>query len=77
MHGIGERQDDVTWKSRRNVGEVHLLVPDQLNTCDVLSSDDVVFTQAALDVFLAGPAAGRSAKAVASSAEVKAEEEGT
>jgi large subunit ribosomal protein L4 len=32
---------------------VHLLFPDQLNTYDVLISDDVVFTKAALDDFLA------------------------
>ncbi len=42
---------------------------DQLNTYDVLVSDDVVFTQGALDAFLAGPATGRSAKAVATSTE--------
>ena len=73
---IVDRQDELTWKSLRNAEQVHLLVPDQLNTYDVLISDDVVFTQAALDVFLAGPAAGRSAQAVASSAELNAEEEG-
>jgi large subunit ribosomal protein L4 len=73
---IVDRQDELTWKSLRNAEQVHLLVPDQLNTYDVLISDDVVFTQAALDVFLAGPAVGRSTKAVASSAELKAEEEG-
>lgn len=72
---VVDRQDELTWKSLRNVEQVHLIVPDQLNTYDVLISDDVVFTQAALDVFLAGPAAGRSAKAVASSAELNAEEE--
>ena len=38
----------------RNVPDVHLLVPDQLNTYDVLVSDDVVFTTAALDRFLGG-----------------------
>ena len=73
---VVDRQDELSWKSLRNVEHVHLLVPDQLNTYDVLISDDVVFTQAALDVFLAGPATGRSAKAVASSAELNSEEEG-
>src|SRR5664280_2982571 len=57
-----DRQDELTWKSLRNAEQVHLLVPDQLNTYDVLISDDVVFTQAALDVFLAGPAVGRSSE---------------
>ncbi len=32
-----------------------LIVPDQLNTYDVLVSDDVVFTEGALAAFLAGP----------------------
>lgn len=59
----------LTIKSLRNVEQVHLLVADQLNTYDVLVSDDVVFTQGALDAFLAGPSTGRSAKAVATSTE--------
>ncbi|MCB7136777.1 50S ribosomal protein L4 [Cellulosimicrobium marinum] len=66
---VTERGDDLTIKSLRNVEQVHLLVADQLNTYDVLVSDDVVFTQGALDAFLAGPATGRSAKAVATSTE--------
>jgi large subunit ribosomal protein L4 len=40
--------DEITWKSLRNVPEVHLLAEDQLNTYDVLVSDHVVFTEAAL-----------------------------
>jgi large subunit ribosomal protein L4 len=55
---VVERQDEITWKSLRNVERVHLLVADQLNTYDVLISDDVVFTQGALDAFLAGPVKG-------------------
>jgi large subunit ribosomal protein L4 len=54
---VVERSDEITWKSLRNVERVHLLVADQLNTYDVLVSDDVVFTQGALDAFLAGPKA--------------------
>ena len=50
---VVDRTDEVTWKSLRNVAEVHLLVQEQLNTYDVLVSDDVVFTRAALDGFLA------------------------
>ena len=38
--------------------EVHLLVPDQLNTYDVLVSDDVVFTQGAFEAFLGWPGTG-------------------
>jgi len=51
---VAEREDVVTWKSLRNVPEVHMLAPDQLNTYDVLVSDDVVFTEGALATFLSG-----------------------
>ncbi|HET7398372.1 MAG TPA: 50S ribosomal protein L4 [Intrasporangium sp.] len=50
-----ERGDDVALKSVRNIDNVHVLVADQLNTYDVLCADDIVFTQAALDAFVAGP----------------------
>ena len=63
-----ERGDEGTWKSLRNAEQVHLLLADQLNTYDVLVSDDVVFTRGALEAFLA-PATGRSVKAVATSTE--------
>ena len=51
---IVERDDTIAAKSLRNVDRVHVLWPDQLNTYDVLVSDDVVFTRGALDEFLAG-----------------------
>ncbi|MDX6272992.1 MAG: large subunit ribosomal protein [Frankiales bacterium] len=66
-----ERSDDLSWKSLRNHDRAHLIAPDQLNTYDVLVSDDVVFTEAALAAFLSGPSKGKGAKAVASSAEVE------
>ena len=47
-----EREDVITWKSLRNVEPVHVIAPDQLNTYDVLVSDDVVFTEGALTAFL-------------------------
>ena len=50
------RNDDVTWLSLRNVAEVHVLAVDQLNTYDVLVSDDVVFTKGAYDAFVGGTA---------------------
>ena len=50
---------------------VHLLAPDQLNTYDVLVSDDVVFTQAALDAFLAGPRPARPPRPIAERAEAE------
>ncbi|MDO5617390.1 50S ribosomal protein L4 [Kocuria sp.] len=47
-----DRQDDVTALSVRNLGNVHSLYADQLNTYDVLVNDDVVFTKAAYDAFV-------------------------
>ncbi|WNV90893.1 50S ribosomal protein L4 [Umezawaea sp. Da 62-37] len=67
------RADEVSWVSLRNLDRVHVIAPDQLNTYDVLVNDDVVFTKDAYDVFIAGPARGRSAKAVARSSEVSEE----
>ena len=67
-----EREDTLGAKSLRNVAGVHLLVADQLNTYDVLCSDDIVFTTGALEAFLAGPTRGKGAKAVATSTEAEA-----
>ncbi len=60
---VVERNDVTSWTSLRNLENVHVLVPDQLNTYDVLCADDIVFTQSALATFLAGPTKGKSAKA--------------
>ena len=49
---VTQSDDEVTWKSLRNVPAVHLLAEDQLNTYDVLVSDYVVFTEAALRTFV-------------------------
>lgn len=57
---VHERGDQVAVKSLRNVESVHLLPADQLNTYDVLISDDVVFTEGALAAFLQGPAQAES-----------------
>ena len=46
-----------------------VLEPGQLNTYDVLCSDEVVFTQGAFDAFVAGPATGKSGKGAATSDE--------
>jgi large subunit ribosomal protein L4 len=72
---IVERTDTLTWNSARNLQTVHLLEPGQLNTYDVLVSDDVVFTAGALEAFVAGPATGKSAKGAATSLESDAEVE--
>ncbi len=49
---VAHRDDEITWKSLRNVPAVHVLAEDQLNTYDVLASDHVVFTEQALTAFV-------------------------
>ncbi|WP_136193634.1 MULTISPECIES: 50S ribosomal protein L4 [Actinomyces] len=49
---VATSADELTRLSLRNAPEAHVLQADQLNTYDVLNSDDVVFTAAALDAFL-------------------------
>ena len=66
------RAEDIAWRSLRNAEDMHLLVPDQLNAYDILKSDDLVFTQAAINDFLAGPAKGKGATAVARESELEA-----
>ncbi|WP_088289634.1 50S ribosomal protein L4 [Kineosporia sp. A_224] len=68
---VVERDDNVAWKSLRNLEQVHAIVADQLNTYDVLVSDDVVFTAGALGAFVAGPVKGKGVKAVASESETE------
>src|SRR6187401_2412727 len=67
---VVQRDDLLAAKSLRNVDRVHMLWPDQLNTYDVLVSDDVVFTRGALDEFLA--ALGQSVTEVAATPAKKA-----
>lgn len=45
---ILDRDDELAWKSFRNLTSAHLLAADQLNTYDVLVSDYVVFTSSNL-----------------------------
>jgi large subunit ribosomal protein L4 len=66
------REEAVAWLSLRNLGDVAIVAPDQLNTYDVLISDHLVFTQTAYDAFVAGPVKGKGAKAVAAESEVEA-----
>ncbi|SCX06651.1 50S ribosomal protein L4 [Candidatus Aquiluna sp. UB-MaderosW2red] len=47
-----DRQDEVSYLSLRNLPMVHVLPVDQLNAYDVLHSDDIVFTAAALSSFV-------------------------
>ncbi len=47
------REDSLSSKSLRNLTTVHVLPWDQLNAYDVLVADDVVFTKAAYEAFVA------------------------
>jgi large subunit ribosomal protein L4 len=68
------RDDELNLLSVRNLDNVHVLWPDQLNTYDVLNNPAVVFTKDAYEAFVAGPISGRSAKATARSSEVEEED---
>ncbi len=48
-----ERDDEINFKSVRNLKNLHAISPDQLNAYDVLVSDDIVFTKGAFDAFVA------------------------
>lgn len=61
---VADRTDETSWRSARNLPQVHLLDPGQLNTYDVLDSDDVIFTKAAFDRFVAR-ATGKAREAAA------------
>ena len=52
-----DRDDAVTAKSLRNAELIATITFDQLNTYDVLLADDVVFTKAAFDAFVAARSA--------------------
>jgi large subunit ribosomal protein L4 len=74
-----ERTDAITWLSLRNAPQVHIVAVDQLNTYDVLASDDVIFTRGAYDAFVGGTASATEKKATiveapADDAVVEAEE---
>jgi large subunit ribosomal protein L4 len=62
------RDEDLNWVSARNLPNVHIIAPDQLNTYDVLVNDDVVFSKTALEAFLGGPV--KVGKATAKESEV-------
>jgi large subunit ribosomal protein L4 len=49
---VADADDELTWKSLRNVAGVRVLETGQLNTYDVLVSDHVVFTEAAFGAFV-------------------------
>lgn len=51
------RDDELSERAVRNIETVHVLPVDQLNAYDVLVSDDIVFSQAALEAFIASKTA--------------------
>ncbi len=51
------REDGATTRSLRNAAGIETLTFDQLNTYDVLRSDDLIFTQPAFDAFVAARSA--------------------
>src|SRR5246500_3848496 len=71
---VTTKADQVTRLSLRNVLGVHLLEDGQLNTRDVLVSDHVVFTQEALDSFVAR-ATGTAKPATGATAEQEDEQQ--
>jgi large subunit ribosomal protein L4 len=49
-----DRDEEVVWKSLRNLGaRIQIVLPEELNTYDVLVSDRVVFSRATLDATVA------------------------
>jgi len=50
---VVRRDDDLGALSSRNLPATHVLYADQVNTYDVMRSDDVVFTSGALEDFVA------------------------
>jgi large subunit ribosomal protein L4 len=42
------RDDEVVWKSFRNLQQVHCITTGELNAYDVLASDWIIFTSASL-----------------------------
>ncbi len=46
------REDELSYKSLRNLPSVHVIPADQLNAYDVLHAEDLVFTAAAMASFV-------------------------
>lgn len=67
--------DEIAWKSFRNLGGVHTLLASELNAYDVLVCDWVVFTEATLPSSAPAPAAEAPAAAEADATEADTEEQ--
>ena len=55
------RENINEWMSVRNLPTVHVLFADQLNTDDVVTAEDVVFTKEGLESFTGGTKPGKEA----------------
>ena len=55
------RENINEWMSVRNLPTVHVLFADQLNTYDVITAEDVVFTKEGLESFTGGTKSGKEA----------------
>ena len=55
------RENINEWMSVRNLPTVHVLFADQLNTYDVVTAEDVVFTKEGLESFTGGTKPGKEA----------------
>ena len=58
-----DRDEETSYLSVRNLGNVHAIVSDQLNAYDVVRSNDIVFTKAAIDAFIAKKAGAKEVSA--------------
>ena len=67
-----EYNDEISRKSVRNLEAVHVLDFSQLNAYDVLVSDDIVFTKAAFEAFVASKAKSASTSSATVKEEVSA-----
>lgn len=70
---VVKREDALTAKSLRNVTDLVVLPFDQLNTYDVVLSDDVIFTQAAFEAFVEARSAEGTETVALSAAVVEAD----
>jgi large subunit ribosomal protein L4 len=67
-----EYNDEISRKSVRNLEAVHVLDFSQLNAYDVLVSDDIVFTKAAFEAFVASKNKSEATKTSTAKEEVSA-----
>ena len=69
-----DRDEDVIWKSLRNLGPwIQIVLPEELNTYDVLVSDRVVFSRATLEATVARLGSADSVASTATTASDDAE----